>query len=335
MFDELQRALRRIEGQKVSLAIPSDSEAYFDRECPSEKCLFQFKVHEQDWREKVRDEEVFCPFCGHTAESSKWWTQEQIEHAKSAAFAEISGQINTAMKRDADSWNRRQPRNSNIRMTMNVDSRPQQVSLPPAAAEPMQLKISCPACSCRYAVIGAAFFCPGCGHNAAEQMFDLSLTGIAGAVDATQAIRRAIADRDTAETTVRLIVENALQNAVTAFQRFAESLYARFAGVPCARRNVFQNLDEGSALWRAATGKHYDDYLSSTEGEILTRAFQQRHLLAHTQGMVDEDYIKRSGDQSYRVGQRLVVKDSTVREALPLVRKLALAMAADVQLSLP
>jgi hypothetical protein len=23
----------------------------------------QFKVHQQDWRDKVRDEEVFCAFC--------------------------------------------------------------------------------------------------------------------------------------------------------------------------------------------------------------------------------------------------------------------------------
>jgi hypothetical protein len=60
VFDELQHALRRLERQKVSVPIPSDSEGYFDRECPSGECLFQFKVHEQDWREKVRNEEVFC-----------------------------------------------------------------------------------------------------------------------------------------------------------------------------------------------------------------------------------------------------------------------------------
>jgi Zn finger protein HypA/HybF involved in hydrogenase expression len=54
---------------------------------------------------------------------------------------------------------------------MKIDSRPRHVLLPPAAAEPMRLKITCPECSCRYAVIGAAFFCPACGHNAAELVF--------------------------------------------------------------------------------------------------------------------------------------------------------------------
>ena len=95
------------------------------------------------------------------------------------------------------------------------------------AAEPMRLRIECPACSCRYAAIGAAFFCPACGHNAADLMFTQSVAGIRGALDAVPGVRAAIPDRDTAETTHRLIVENGLQNLVAAFQRYGEALYAR------------------------------------------------------------------------------------------------------------
>lgn len=66
--------------------------------------------------------------------------------------------IDGAMKRDADRWNRRQARDSLIRITMKMDNGSRRVLLPPAAAEPMRLKITCSACACRYAVIGAAFF---------------------------------------------------------------------------------------------------------------------------------------------------------------------------------
>jgi hypothetical protein len=38
-------------------------------------------------------------------------------------------------------------------MTTKVDSRPQYVPLPPAAAELIRLKIVCPAYACRYTVI--------------------------------------------------------------------------------------------------------------------------------------------------------------------------------------
>ena len=329
MFEDLLREIRRLDGLKVSVSIPADQEGYLDRECPSSECLSEFKVHEDDWRDKVRDEEVFCPFCGHTADSSKWWTQSQIKHAEKAALAKVEQGIGRAMKRDAENWNRRQPRDAFIRMTMHVNNRPQTILLPPQAADPMRLKITCPECACRYAVIGAAFFCPACGHNAAELVFNQTIAGIRNTLAALASVRAAIPDRDTAETTVRLIIENGLQNAVTAFQRYAEALYARHLSGIKPRRNAFQNLAEGSALWEAAFGKGYSDYLDAAELRTLTKTFQQRHLLAHTQGLVDQDYITRSSDTAYRVGQRIVVRESAVRECLALIEKLAAAMAAD------
>lgn len=330
MFKDTIRALQQLEGQtEISVPIGDDEEGYLDRECPSEECLFQFKILSDDWKEKVRDEEVFCPNCGHAADSDKWWTQEQLEHAKQAAFAEIEASISGALQRDAKQWNRRQPRNSFISMTMNVDSRPQHVSLPPFAAEPMRLKITCPACASRYAVIGAAYFCPACGHNAADQQFAQTITGIRQSLDSLDALRAAIPDRDMAENTARLITENGLQNAVTAFQRCAEAIFSVLPSPPKARRNAFQNLAEGDQLWRNATGKAYADHLTHAEMASLQRAFQQRHLLAHTQGLVDQDYLTKSGDTRYRVGQRIVVRIETVRETTATIEKLVAGMQKD------
>jgi uncharacterized Zn finger protein (UPF0148 family) len=331
MFKETIRTLHQLEGQtQISVPISEDDEGYFDRECPSEDCLFQFKILREDWKDKVRDEEVFCPNCGHTADSDKWWTKEQIEHAKQVALAQIKSSINGALRRDAVAWNRRQPRNSFISMTMKVDSQPRYVPLPAAAAEPMRLKIACPACACRYAVIGAAYFCPACGHNAADQVFAQTVNGIRRSIEALDAVRAAIPDRDAAENTVRLIVENSLQNAVTAFQRCAEAILARFPSAPTARRNAFQNLSEGDQLWQMATGKGYADHLTPKELAALQRTFQQRHLLAHRQGLVDQDYITRSGDTRYKVEQRIVVHSNAVLEAVTLVEKLIFGMMADV-----
>ena len=331
MFDETIRALNALDGQnQVSVSIEDDAEGYFDRECPSEECLFQFKILSEDWKEKVRDEEVFCPSCRHVADSQKWWTQQQIAHAQQAAIAEIAGSINGALARDAEQWNRVQPKGGLISMTMRVDNLNRQVLLPPAAAEAMQFKITCPACECHYAVIGVAFFCPACGHNAADQQFHQSLAGITQALDAIGSVRTAIDDKDAAENTVRLLVENGLQNAVAAFQRYVEALYAALPDAISPRRNIFQNLAEGSALWEAAAGKTYADHLTDVELMTLQRAFQQRHLLAHTQGIVDESYLNKSGDKKYTVGQRIVIREAGVREATKLVKKLAFGLLGDL-----
>ena len=83
MFENLLRELRRLDGtHRIAVSLSSDGEGYLDRECPSPECEVQFKVHEDDWRDKVRDEEVFCAFCGHAAASDQWWTQQQLERAK-------------------------------------------------------------------------------------------------------------------------------------------------------------------------------------------------------------------------------------------------------------
>ncbi len=329
MFEETQRFLRSLEGgSEVSILIEDDEEGYFDRECPSDECLFQFKMLSEAWHKAKEAERLHCPACGHTDHSDRWWTQQQVEHMHAATVAQLQGGLNQALKTDAARFNRSSPRGSFISMTMKVDSRPQHVMLPPAATNPMALKITCPSCACRYAVIGAAYFCPACGHSAAEQVFEQTVAGIKATLGVLDQVRAAM-DRDTAETTVRVVIENGLQNAVTVFQRVVEALFVELPAPPKARRNAFQNLAEGSTLWQQATGQGYDAHLDAPSLDKLGRAFQQRHLLAHRQGLVDEEYIAKSDDTRYRSGQRLVVRAEGVTEAVELVEKLVAGLRDD------
>jgi uncharacterized Zn finger protein (UPF0148 family) len=327
MFDNILQEIQHLDGSKVSVTLPSDEDGYLDRTCPSEHCQFLFKILEEDWRQKVRDEKVFCPFCRTSSSADNWNTPQQIKYAKAIVSKQISGRLGQAMRLDANAWNHRQFGKSLISITMKVNSRPQTVFLPPAVAKIMQLKIVCPECGCRYAVIGAAFFCPACGHNSADQMFSQALTGIRNALEATPIVRSSIPDNDTAETTVRMMIENALEDLVTAFQRYAESLYETIPNRTPPPRNAFQRLNDGSRLWEAATTKGYHDFLSNVELSLLTRYFQQRHLLAHCEGIVDSKYISNSGDSTYSPGQRIVVKEQSVQQCLDLIDKLASAMA--------
>lgn len=323
MFEDLIRELERLDGATVSVPLEADEEGYLDRECPNSRCEFSFKINENDWSGKVRDEEVFCPNCRHVAPADQWFTQDQVEQAKQVAVAQVHHRFDDALKRSAQRFNRTQPRNSFLKVTMQVDSRPRPLLLPVASTEPMTLKIRCSECDCRYAVIGAAFFCPACGHNAAEEVFSRSLAGVRRTIEHIDRIRTAILDRDTAEITCRTLVENGLLSAVTAFQRYMEVLYAQVPGHSPARRNAFQNISEGSKLWKTSTGAGYEDHLPVDELETLNRYFQQRHLLAHCQGIVDDNYIAKSADTDYRPGQRIIVREPDVLKCLDLIERLA------------
>ncbi len=331
MFENLTRTLRKLERGNLSVPIHAkpDSEGYCDRQCPAPECEFLFKVREDDWVNIVLDEAVWCPFCGHEAPSDHWWTHEQIKRAKQAATEELKHRIGSAMSADAKRFNRRQRRNAFISLTMRFNARPKKFVLPAVASRPMQLKISCEKCACRYAVIGSAFFCPACGQNAADRVFLHSLETISDTLDNLSMIADAVADPDIAENTKRLLVEHSLQSIVTAFQRYAELLFEKHPSPPQKRRNAFQSLETGSRLWKQAFGNGYAAHLETNQLATLQKYFQQRHLLAHRGGLVDAEYIHRSGDTSYKVGQRFVLRPAAVRECLRLVRKLAEGLAGD------
>src|SRR5439155_27175829 len=97
-----------------------------------------------------------------------------------------------------------------------------------------------------------------------------------------------------------------------------------------ARRKAFQNLNEGSDLWSAGGGRAYSATLNAPESAELLRLFQQRHLLAHCQCIVDADYLKKSGDSSYAVGQRIVVRHAAVIRMLELLDRLVSGLRHDL-----
>ncbi|MEZ4271048.1 MAG: hypothetical protein R3C68_06335 [Myxococcota bacterium] len=328
MFENLIREMRTLErdGLQVRVPIQADERGYVDRECPAEGCLFQFKVHDDDWTELFRDEAVYCPQCRHEATSDSWWTTEQIEHARETAMAQLEAKIDGALRTGARRFNSRQPRKSFIKMSMHVKGpRRTPVVVPAAAAEVMEQQIQCEECSARFAVVGIAYFCPCCGHNSAARSFDGSITKIRTKVDNLDTIRHALESAgltNEAEATCRSLLESCVQDCVVAYQRLADVLFGSVSNT-ATPMNAFQRLQQGSDLWQQATGHSYSEWLSPAELDRLHVHFQRRHLLAHRDGVVDNEYLRRSNDSAVVVGQRIVVTKADVLEVTELIIKLA------------
>lgn len=327
MFDNIIRELKKMDGgSQLSISIPIDDDGYFDRHCPSEACQTDFKVLMEDWKDKVSDARVFCPICREEAKSTEWNTLEQQEYIRQVGINHIQGIIGKALSQDASDFNRRQ-RPGFINISMSYKPGTPTLVVPISTAEELRQKFTCEQCGCRYSSLGAAFFCPACGHNSAESTFLQTIKTVQKSLAALPAIQeavRAAADADAARNTVREILENSMGRLVGAFQRIAEALFDRSPAATTIRRrrNVFQNLNEGSALWRAVTGKGYEDLLTPPQMADLLRLFQQRHLLAHCEGIVDQDYITKSSDTTYAVGQRLVIRNGAVSRLADLVANL-------------
>lgn len=317
MFKKLLSEVKKLEqGVRVPISLPIDDEGYFDRQCPSEECGANFKVLFEDWRDKVSDEQVFCPICRFETTADTWNTPEQVEYISAVARNHVQGIITSAMKEDAGRFNRSQ-KSGFISLSLSVKPGQPQIEIPVSVADIMQQTFTCEACSCRYASVGLAYFCPSCGHNSVLITIEKTLDTVRQVMGKTSDMVRAletVVDKDTARDSVRNILEDSLLRLVGAFQYFADYLFNQKPGAASIkqRKNVFQNLTESSVLWKTLTGKGYENLLSTPDFADLERLFQKRHLIAHRNGIVDQEYITKTCDSTYTIGQRLVISETNV-----------------------
>ena len=195
---------------------------------------------------------------------------------------------------------------------------------PIGQSEEWETEICCEKCGTHYSVIGAAYFCPCCGFNSAVNSYTNSMESIRKMLDSLQEMRTMLEDKynkDTAETMRRSMLESSIGDMVSAFQKFACCKYEELSG-NVGRVNDFQIVEKGDALLTAITGKSYSNWLTQEELDFMKLMFQRRHLLEHNNGMVDQMYLDKSGDTTYVLGQRVIVKTDDAYELHGILVKL-------------
>ena len=310
---------------EIPITIHSDEKGYFDRECPNENCLYTFKINMQDWKEKVSDDEVHCPMCGHIDTADKWWTQEQLESMQEIAASYAMSMITKELDKAFGKLARSTRNNKFLKITYKPSKKITFQNNPIGQSEEWETDITCEKCGTRYSVIGSAYFCPCCGHNSAVSAFNESTDSIEKMLKSLPEMKQLLTEsygRDKAETMCRGLLESSLGDIVSAFQKFASCHYDKLTG-EISRVNDFQIVEKGSQLFKDAAGKGYEEWLSDQELHDMNMLFQRRHLIEHNNGMVDQKYVDKSGDHSYVIGQRLVVKGNDAYALLAIIKKLA------------
>lgn len=323
-FEETLRFLDRLEkGYTYSMSIRPDKDGYIDKECHKEGCHSKFKVNVDDWKNLFRDEAVYCPFCGRSAPSDEWFTTEQRRQLEQQALKKVRSDLNKALQADVKSFNKEWDHNGFISMSMSFNGDTSFVSIPAKSLEEMQQKNQCDKCGARYAVIGSAFYCPCCGKNSAKQTFYNTIMTIEAKINHLPEIKVGIAksSKDDAERICSSMQRSCITELVVAIQVLCECVYPTLKGAIVTKENAFQRLDESDTLWKNVCGYGYSDWLSADEYVLMKKYYQQRHVLQHNDGIVDQKYIDKSNDINYQVGQRLIINANDVLTFAEIVKK--------------
>lgn len=308
--------LRRL-GNKIHIDIPTDEKGLTGRQCPNKSCNQFFKI-KCGTGIKGDDLPCHCPYCGHTAIQFEFTTEDQLEYAKSVAARRITDAIFKDLKKFE--FNLKPKSSFSIGMSLKV-KRPHVSAIKNYQEEELETEVVCSNCGLHYAIYGAFAYCPDCSvHNSfqiLEQNFHLIEKQLL------------LAEREGGELEHQL-VEDSLENAVAAFDAFGRKNCEFFAKRNSPKvdfsRISFQNLESAKKKLLSAINLDISSFLSGTEWQELSKSFQKRHVLSHKLGIVDQEYIDKTGDASVQAGRKLRITASEVLAILSSLKTLGKAL---------
>ncbi len=312
--------LRRI-GNEMRISIPADEDGFTGRECPVADCLGQFKV-QLGTGLKGKDLPCHCPYCGHVEGHNKFFTPAQIEYAKSVALNRITDAILKDFK-DLE-FDHRPSGGFGIGVSMKVEGRPTPIRR--YREKKLETVVICNHCTLRYAIYGVFAFCPDCGEHNSLQILTKNLE----VVEKLLALAATL-DRELAEQ----MVGDALENAVSAFDGFGRELMRLYAAKSTnperAEKQSFQNLASANDAVKQLFTFDMSTAVEPKDWDFALRCFQKRHLLAHKSGVIDEDYVRKTGDTAAIVGRKIVVVGDEVKTLVGIVKNLGNLLVNELQ----
>jgi hypothetical protein len=303
-------------GTQFSIPISADKDGYLGRECPVEECLGYFKITPGTGVKGPGP--CHCPYCGHSGESRAFFTQEQIEYARSVVLRKVTDAIHKDLK--SLEFDHKPQGMFGIGISMKVQS---SAPLPIRYYREKQLEteVVCDNCTLRYAIYGVFGWCPDCGvHNSLQILiknFELARKELALA----KSVDTELADH---------LIGDALENVVSTFDGFGREICLQkgsdihFQNISGARRRVLDTF-----------GFDFADSLSADEWDCVCRIFQKRHLLAHKMGVIDADYLQKVNDPGAVAGRKIHLSHDEVNSAISIVEALGRRLFGGVLLPAP
>jgi hypothetical protein len=287
-------------GKQLSIPINADEDGYLGRECPVEECLGYFKITPGTGIKGPAP--CHCPYCGHSGDSNTFFTQEQIEYAKSIALR----QFTDALHQDLKSMEFNHPPRGGFGIGISL-------KVTQGARHPIQhyrekeleTEVICDACTLRYAIYGVFGWCPDCGIHNSVQILSKNFELARKELSLAETVEKDLADH---------LIGDALENVVSAFDGFGREI--------CLRKGFeirFQNLRGARRNVQEKFGFDFADGLTAEQWQYVSRVFQKRHLLAHKLGVIDDEYVQMANDPGAVAGRKVQVSPNEVRSSIETI----------------
>lgn len=299
------------QGNLVFVPIPPGEEGYIGRTCPNPECKKYFKILPRSELDGV----AYCPYCGYKGDSRTFPTMDQVKYAASHVIREAMENFSKELKKlEFDS---KSSGTSGFSCSMRFKpGEPYPIHF--YKEEDLETYVQCSNCTLKYAVYGVFGFCPDCGQHNSLQILQNNLNLVRKMMD--------LAKSADAEISVK-VIENALEDCISAFDGFGRELcriHASKSKFPDKINKIsFQSLGGAKDGLKNHFKFDLDTGISNDEWQVANISFQKRHLLAHKMGIIDEEYVKRSGDTTAIIGRKIVITSDDVINLIPIIEKLA------------
>jgi hypothetical protein len=307
---------------RINVPVPKDEEGFIGRECPITDCEGYFKIKPGTGL-KGKDLPCHCAYCGHTASHNKFATKEQIAFVRSVAHRKIVDALRHEFQKLEFDIKPKGPFGIGISMKLKPGA---PIPLRQYRERTLETHVTCNECTLEYFVYGVFAFCPDCGKHNSFQILQKNIDLVRKQL--------ALATVQTDEELKRHLIEDALENCVSAFDGFARE-WCRVG----AQRNAdpakcvslsFQNLRRAAPRLISLFNFDLTKAVSRDDWNAAHNAFMRRHVLAHRGGVIDQQYLDETGEPDNLLGRRLAVTPADVERLATTVLRIGRWLADGV-----
>lgn len=294
----------------VSVTIPLDENGMMGRECL--ECEQYFKLKPGTGLET---DHCHCPYCDYEGNADTFWTQAQLEYARSIAMQQAFNKIvKPQLDKLTNSFKQleRNSRNSLIQFKIKTTGNNYRFPIKYYSESELETNLTCDNCGLEFAIYGVFSNCPDCNKTNAFLIYEKSLEVINKKLEI-------FSKPEIPEDIIEISLNSILTSAISAFDGLGKELRnIKPDHYPSKPRNLFQNIYVLNEKLNNLIADKHSDF------NRLIKYFQIRHVIEHNMGVVDSDCINKVPELSHLKGRKYKLTVSELEELIALMSELGI-----------